>query len=91
MGQAVRNKKIQKDGFKCPDILILEPNSMYSGLFIELKKESPFKKNGELYANKHIQAQQKSIDTLIKKGYSATFSWNFDMTKKIIDNYMSNR
>ena len=46
--QQVRNKLIQKDGFKCPDMLILRPNDKYHGLFIELKKESPYKKDGRL-------------------------------------------
>jgi hypothetical protein len=46
--QASRNKKIQKNGFKTPDLLIFEPRKGYSGLFIELKIETPYKKNGEI-------------------------------------------
>ena len=48
MPQAVRNKSIQKDNFKIPDLQILEPNTEYYGLFLELKKETPYKKTGEL-------------------------------------------
>ena len=48
MPQAVRNKLIQKSDFKIPDIQILEPNKDWHGLFLELKKETPYKKNAEL-------------------------------------------
>lgn len=88
--QANRNKKIQKTGFSCPDLLILEPRNGYSGLFIELKVGSPFKKNGEIKASKddHLKNQLKTINKLKEKGYMALFSWNFDMTKDIIDDYL---
>jgi hypothetical protein len=36
----------------------------------------------------HLQEQQKSIDKLNKKGYLAMFSWGFEMTKEVIDNYL---
>jgi hypothetical protein len=89
--QASRNQKIQKIGFKCPDILILEPKNNFSGLFIELKLETPFKKDGGIKASSkdHLQGQLETIEKLIKKGYSAQFSWGFDMTKEIIDNYLN--
>lgn len=91
LAQAGRNKQIQKDGFKCPDLLILEPNKFYKGLFIELKKESPFKLNGELYKSDHLQAQQEAIDKLNSKGYLAYFKWEFDDIKALINWYMKNR
>jgi hypothetical protein len=88
--QASRNKKIQKNGFKCPDILILEPRNNFSGLFIELKLETPFKKDGQIKAsaNDHLKGQLETIEKLNAKGYNACFSWGFDMTKDIIDNYL---
>ena len=88
--QANRNKKIQKFGFSCPDLLILEPRNGYNGLFIELKVETPFKKNGEIKASKddHLKNQLEAINKLNEKGYMAVFSWNFQMTKEIIDNYL---
>lgn len=88
--QANRNKKIQKFGFSCPDLLILEPRNGYSGLFIELKVETPFKKNGEIKASKddHLKNQLEAINKLNEKGYKSVFSWGFDMTKDIIDNYL---
>jgi hypothetical protein len=89
--QAIRNKKIQKNGFKCPDILILEPRNNFSGLFIELKLETPFKKDGGIKAstNDHLKGQLETIEKLNAKGYKASFSWSFDMTKEIIDNYLN--
>lgn len=86
--QGARNKHVQKDGFKTPDLIILEPRGGYAGLLIELKVESPFKKDGTLKKNKHLEGQLKSINDLKKKGYYASFSWGFEMTKTIIDNYM---
>jgi hypothetical protein len=86
--QQVRNKKIQKQNFKCPDLLILEPRNGYAGLLIELKTKSPFNKNGELYKNDHLEGQQKSLMELSEKGYYTCFSWGFEKTKKIIDNYL---
>lgn len=89
--QASRNKEIQKEGFKCPDLLILEPNKFYKGLFIELKIKSPFKKNGELYSDEHLEGQQKSMQELTEKGYLCLFKWEFDDIKELIRWYMSNR
>ena len=89
--QAVRNKAIQKDGFKTPDLLIFEPRGKYKGLFIELKVKSPYKLNGELLKNKHLEGQQKTINDLIKRGYYATFSTGFDETIEIIKKYMNIR
>jgi len=88
--QATRNKKIQKSGFSCPDLLILEPRNGYSGLFIELKVETPLKKDGQIKASKddNLKNQLEAINKLKEKCYVACFSWNFDMTKDIIDNYL---
>ena len=89
--QSLRNSKIQKKGFKTPDILILQPNVNYHGLFIELKVDTPFKKNGDLKKSEHLEAQQKSINDLNRLGYYATFSWGFEKTKSIIDDYLNNQ
>lgn len=87
--QQVRNKKIQKPDFKCPDIIILEPKGEYKGLLIELKVQSPYKKDGNLKKDKHLEDQEATIKKLNTKGYYALFSWGFDMTKKTIDWYMN--
>ena len=90
MPQASRNKKVQKQGFKCPDLIILEPRGGYFGLFIELKVESPYKLNGEIKASKddHLKLQQETLARLNELGYVAKFCWSWDMAKTIIDNYM---
>ena len=46
--QKSRNKDIQCDDFKMTDLLIIRRNKEYTSLCLELKKETPFKKNGEL-------------------------------------------
>lgn len=88
--QARRNKLVQKAGFKMPDILILEPRKNFFGLFIELKIETPFKKDGTIKASSkdHLKLQYECLQKLTSKGYKADFSWSFDMTKKIIDDYL---
>jgi len=86
--QGYRNKQIQKDEFKTPDLTILQPNAMDHGLFIELKIKSPYKANGELYKDEHLEGQQRAIDDLNALGYYACFAWTFEMCKEIIDRYM---
>lgn len=89
--QAERNKLIQKNDFKCPDLLILEPKKGFCGLFIELKIETPFKKDGSIKASQkdHLENQHECLQKLSEKGYNSVFSWGFDMTKKIIDEYLN--
>jgi hypothetical protein len=89
--QQARNTQIQKKGFKTPDLLIFEPNKDFKGLFIELKVKCPLKKDGTIYKEEHLEGQQKTINELKSKCYYACFSWSFEMTVNIIDNYMSNR
>lgn len=87
--QQLRNKAIQKEGFKCPDLLILKPNKTYHGLFIELKVKSSYKKDGTLLKNKHLEYQQKTINDLNLNNYYSCFSWGFEMTKEIIEDYLN--
>lgn len=87
--QQNRNKLIQKNDFKTPDLLIFERKGGFAGLFIELKVKSPFKKNGELLKDEHLEGQLKTINELKRKGYYACFSWSFDMTISIINQYFS--
>lgn len=89
--QQVRNSQIQKKSFKTPDLIILEPNEKYKGLFIELKTKSPFKKEGGLLKNEHIEAQQLTINDLLQKGYYACFSWGFETTICLIEKYLKNK
>jgi len=87
--QQVRNKSIQCPIFSCPDLLIFEPNIQYNGLFIELKAETPYKKDGfTLKKSEHLEAQKETLDKLFSKGYKAVFCWDFEQVKGIIDNYL---
>jgi hypothetical protein len=86
--QAGRNAKIQKKGFKMPDLIILHPNKIYFGLMIELKISSPYKKDGKLLKNEHLEGQEQTIRDLNHRGYFSCFAWSFEQTKEIIDNYM---
>jgi hypothetical protein len=91
--QADRNSKIQKKGFKCPDLIIFYPtdHNHYIGLMIELKKETPFYKGQykKLKKNEHVEAQSECINHLNWLGYFACFAWSFEMAKAIIDDYMN--
>jgi len=89
--QAGRNKKIQKKDFKCMDVIILEPNKYYHGLLIELKVETPYKLNGELKKDEHLEAQNKSIEIMREKGYYACFCWSLEMAIITTTNYLKNR
>ena len=86
--QAMRNKKVQKNGFKFPDIEIYEPRSNYAGLMIELKAETPYKKDGTLKANPHVEEQAKCMQILERKGYKCTFCWSFDQFVNILNDYL---
>lgn len=91
--QQVRNNAIQKKNFHCPDLLILEPNNTYKGLFIELKTDTPYKLNGEIKASSkdHLLNQQNTILKLNEKGYKSFFAWEFETIIKEIDSYLNNK
>lgn len=88
--QQVRNKAVQKQGFKCPDLFVFEKRENYGGLFLELKVETPFKKDGQIKAsqNDHLHLQNETLKDLRKKGYYALFAWTFEMCKDYIDCYL---
>lgn len=85
----LRNKSIQKSGFHCPDLIILEPRGKYHGLFIELKIKSPYKKDGSLLKNEHLENQSKSMCELVDRGYCCVFAWEFDQVTEIINEYLN--
>ena len=63
----------------------------YAGLYLELKAEgnSPFKKDGTLKKDQHLEEQQAMLDMLRHKGYRAVFATGFDEAKEIIDEYLN--
>jgi hypothetical protein len=90
--QQARNGAIQKNGFAVPDLLILQPNKYYFGLCLELKIETPFKRDGTIKASKndHLKNQLETIEKLNALEYYAAFVWDFETAKKIIDDYLKN-
>jgi len=107
IGQAKQAKELRSDeGF--PDIMIFECSkpvfddiSLYSALFLEIKKETPYKIDGTLkkmtrYENvggieiayDHLQRQNDMHIRLRKRGYMAEFVWTFSMIKEVIDTYL---
>lgn len=105
-GQAAKAKKLRSsNGF--PDIVIYEYGEavkcrgLYKALFLEVKKETPYKANGELkkmtrretingikVSYDHLQRQNEMHIKLRERGYKAEFVWSFDMAKQIIDDYL---
>jgi hypothetical protein len=89
IGQAVKAKKLRSSR-GLPDMIILEPRQGYHGLCLELKTVSPYKKDGSLKSDTHLQEQQQILTNLNEKGYAAKFVTGFDKAKKVIDFYMTN-
>ena len=86
-----KKAKAQRNPTKgLPDVWIAQPNTMYYGLFLELKTKTPFLKSGKLSTNKHIREQAKVLERLNDLGYLAQFVWSFDMAKALIDDYLKN-
>ena len=73
-----------------PDLMIYERSGKYIGLAIEIKREGqyPYKKDGTLKKNEHLEKQQKYLNDLEKRGWKAVFCTGFDEAKKVIDWYL---
>ncbi len=91
-GQARKHKKLHPfRGY--PDLWVAEPRGKYHGLYIEIKKdgESPFKKNGELKKDEHLEEQQEMLERLEFRDYKAVFGVGFDEIKDILDKYLGGK
>jgi len=87
IGQSVQIKKLRSsNGF--PDIVIYEQSQGYWALFLEVKIETPFKKDGKLKSNKHLEEQNEMHKKLRLKGYKVEFVWTFDNAVKLIRDYL---
>lgn len=64
----------------------------YFGLYLEIKTESnsPYKKDGTLKKDKHLEEQARMLEKLRARGYRAEFGVGFEGCKKIIDEYLRN-
>lgn len=92
IGQAVLLKRMRSFG-KLPDLFVARPKvnadgSIFHGLFIELKVDSVWKKDGTLMKNTHLEQQAATLKRLYDCGYYAVFGCGFEETKKIIENYL---
>lgn len=94
-GQAAKHKRLHpKRGY--PDLFIanhyydLENCVDYHGLYLELKADgnSPFKKDGTLKKDEHLEEQEEMLEALRSRGYMAHFTTGFDEAKKLIDDYL---
>jgi len=88
IGQAKKAKQL-RSGNGLPDLIILEPRGGFNGLCIELKKDSPYKKDGSLKTDEHLKEQDETLTRLSKKGYYAEFATGFEEAKDIITDYMN--
>jgi hypothetical protein len=66
-----------------PDLIFLEPEAGFTGLCLELKVSSPWKKGGECKYPK----QQEMLERLKERGYNVGFYWTYESAKKIIEEY----
>lgn len=62
----------------------------YFGLYLEIKTESnsPYKKDGTLKKDQHLEEQARMLEKLRARGYKAEFGIGFEGCKKIIDEYL---
>ena len=84
-------KAIQgKRGF--PDFFLAHSIDEYSGLFLEIKAETPYLKDGKtLKSSEHLREQQNMINNLNFNGYLAKLVTGFYETQKEIDNYIKSQ
>jgi hypothetical protein len=101
IGQALALKATRSEHTHL-DVFISEPKGAYHGLYIELKRESPLKRDGSLKAeNKkvrfgpifktinHLEEQYKTMLLLRDKGYCAFFSESLDNAIELADTYLA--
>lgn len=89
---AVKAKKLGQASQGTPDLFIFFNNGKYASLAIELKAEgkNPFKKDGMLKSDEHLEKQFNYINYLNNIGFYATFCVGADDAIKTIDRYMNN-
>lgn len=64
----------------------------YFGLYLEIKTESnsPYKKDGTLKKDQHLEEQARMLEKLRARGYKAEFGVGLEECKQIIDEYLRN-
>ncbi|MEI6851195.1 MAG: hypothetical protein WCL06_00070 [Bacteroidota bacterium] len=88
--QAGKQKRLNKvRGY--PDLQINFPTRHYCGLFIEIKVNRVWKKDGTLIKDDHVAEQERLLVRLEKLGYCAMFGCGFEEIKDIVHKYMLGR
>ena len=73
-----------------PDLFIAKRKLKCGGMYLEIKAESPFLKDGKtLKSNNYLKEQQQNHIKLRSEGYVADFVVGFDAAKKAIDLYLT--
>jgi hypothetical protein len=86
-GQAKQLKEMRSgNGF--PDITIYETGKLGTILFLEVKTESPYKLDGNLKKNDHLEEQDLMHKALRKRGCHAQFVWNVEMALSLIKRHL---
>ncbi|MDQ1341168.1 MAG: hypothetical protein QG567_2326 [Campylobacterota bacterium] len=89
--QANRNKALHGRFSKgYPDLFIAVCRGGYGGLYLELKADdsTPFKKDGTLKKNEHLEMQNNRHEQLREAGYYVAFAVGFKQSVEIIEKYM---
>jgi hypothetical protein len=90
IGMAVLVKRWRSStGF--PDVDIYEPKGQWNMLCLELKTEAgvPFKVDGSLRKNEHLEDQDNTHQALKRRGVMALFTVGFNHTAAVVDWYMA--
>lgn len=88
-GQAAKHHRLHPErGY--PDLFIAEARGKYHGFYLEIKTKSnsPYKKDGTLKKDKHVEEQAEMLKKLRARGYKAEFGVGFEECKRIIDEYL---
>lgn len=86
--QRMINASVNKKDFKPADLKIYAMRHGFGAMHIELKRETPFRKDGKLKAGEHLSKQAESLRSLRNEGYWAEFGWTFDWITEKIDWYL---
>lgn len=70
------------------DIIVAEPRRQFIGLVIELKSATPFRLDGTLKSDRHLEDQQATMNLLESKGYKCNFAWSLEQAKQIAISYL---
>lgn len=89
-GLASEVKRKRCKNWKTLDMPVYHPSKHFHSLFLEIKKETPFKLNGELKADETIQEQAKTIEEHIRLGSYACFVWTYEQAVDVITKYFDN-